>query len=82
MRPGFHRGQHQVAQERLAGIFARAGGALQDHGAFHASAACMIAWICSMLFTLNAGSAVAMLGRVVEQLPHRNQRHGRAPQKK
>jgi hypothetical protein len=43
------------AQEGLAGVLPGAGRGLHDRRAVGSAAACMIAWICSRLFTLKAG---------------------------
>ena len=45
-------------------------------GAPTSSAALITACTCSRLLTLKAGNAVAVLGGVVEQLAHGDERHG------
>ena len=66
MRVGFHRRRDQVAQERFAGIFARAGGALHDHravgfiGRFHDGLDLF------QIVHVECGQAVAVFRRMIE----------------
>ena len=72
-------GQDQVAQEGLAGVLTGAGRALHDDrgvdlvGRFHDGAHLL------EVVDVEGGQSVAVLGRVVEQLAHRYEGHGRSP---
>ena len=72
---GFDGGQDQVAQKSLAGIFAGASRGLQDHRAIGGRGGLHDRLDLLHVVHVEGGDAVAVLGRVVEELAHRNEGH-------
>ena len=69
----------QVAQEHFARVFARAGGRLHDHRAVRLGRGGHDRLHLLQVVDVERGQAVVVLGGVVEQLAHRNERHRGAP---
>ena len=66
----------QLAQERLAGVFARPGRGLQDDRAVAGFGGLHDGLDLLHVIDVEGGKTVAVLGRVVEQLAQGNEGHG------
>ena len=72
---GLDRSGDEMAQEWLAGIFARAGGALQDHRAVRLARSLHDRLDLLHVVDVERRHAVAVLGGMIEKLAQGNERH-------
>ena len=79
MRIGLGSGGDQVLDEALAGIFARAGAGLQDHGSAHLVGGRHHGLHLLQVVDVEGGDAIAVVGGMVEKFAHRDERHGEDP---
>jgi hypothetical protein len=68
-------GVDEMPQEHFAGVLSRAGRGLHDHGAVGFRRGCHDGLHLLEVVHVEGRQAVAVLGRMVEQLAHRNEGH-------
>ena len=79
VRVGLGGGQDQVLDEGLAGVFAGAGGGLQDDGCADFVGCGHDGLHLLQVVDVEGWDAVAVFSGVVQQLAHGDERHGNSP---